>query len=133
MGVIKSYESGSLLSWNPYIFFGRYSLPWLTHWQISEAWARPISGNLIQNRIFSRKMIFRGVTQTDFLKTHPNMDEFSEIGLAYASIFYKNWIGTNKKWGISFQEIRLCHTPEKWNFGKISGWVFQDLPIRVKR
>ena len=42
-------------------------------------WNRPISGKLIQNRAFSRKMIFkefRGATKTDFWKTHPIMDEF---------------------------------------------------------
>ena len=33
----------------------------------------------------------------------------------------------------SFPEIGLCHAPENWNFGKISGWIFQDLPIRVKQ
>ena len=50
------------------------------YWKISGSWARQISGKLIQNRAFSRKMIFKefpGVTQTDFWKTHPNMDEFS--------------------------------------------------------
>ena len=41
------------------------------YWQISGALARPISGKIIQNRGFSRKMIFkefRGVTQTDILQ-----------------------------------------------------------------
>ena len=31
----------------------------------------------------------------------------------------------------SFPEIGLCHAPENWNFGKTSGWVFQDLSISV--
>ena len=56
-----------------------------SYWQIYEAWARPISGKLIQNR---------------------------------------------EKYWMSYPEIRLCHTSGNWNFGKISGWVFQDLPIR---
>ena len=38
-------------------------------------------------------------------------------------IWRKNWM--------SCPEIGLCHAPENWNFGKISGWVFQDLPIRA--
>ena len=45
-----------------------------------EAWVSSISGKLIQNRAYNRKMIFkefRAVTQTNLLKTHPNMDEFS--------------------------------------------------------
>ena len=33
---------------------------------------------------------------------------------------------------MSFPEIGLCHAPENWDFGKISGWVFQDCPIRIK-
>ena len=33
---------------------------------------------------------------------------------------------------MSFPEIRLCHNPENWNFGKNSGWVFKASPIRVK-
>jgi len=33
---------------------------------------------------------------------------------------------------MGFPEIRLCHTPKNWNFGKISRRVFWDLPIRVK-
>ena len=70
------------------------------------AWARTISGKLIQNRVNSRKINceeFRSVTQTDFWKTNPNMDEFSR------------------------NRSSSC----LWNFGKISGWVFQNLPIRV--
>jgi len=51
-----------------------------SYWRISRAGAGPISGKLIQNRAFSRKMKFnkfRSMAQTDFWKTHPNMDEFS--------------------------------------------------------
>ena len=32
---------------------------------------------------------------------------------------------------MSFPEISPAHAPENWKFGKISGWVFQNLPIRV--
>ena len=47
---------------------------------------------------------------------------FQEIGPAYTSV-----IEISKKYWMSFPENRLCHTPGNWNFGKISGWVFQDL------
>ena len=58
------------------------------YWQISGAWARPISGKLIQQSILefwgmTRVALwkthpkkfdeFRGVTQTDFWKTHPDI------------------------------------------------------------
>ena len=36
-----------------------------------------------------------------------------------------------KKYWMSFPEICLCPAPENWIFGNVSGWVFQDLPIRV--
>ena len=45
-----------------------------------------IYGKPIQNIAFYRKLIFKefwGVTQTDFWKTHPNMDE---MGLVHATI-----------------------------------------------
>ena len=77
---------------------------------------------------------FRGVTQTDILQklnrySQKLMDEFSRNRSS-------SWVMTRqfkfrKKW-MSFPDIRLCHTPENWNFGKISGWVFQDLPITVQ-
>ena len=49
---------------------------------------------------------------------------FPGIGLAHAleiEIRRKNWMG--------FPKIGLFQTLENWNFGKISGRVFQDLPI----
>ena len=76
-------------------------------------------------------------------------DRFLEnsSALAHALIFYKNWwmnfpeiglahapeIEISKKYWMSFPEIRLYHTPENWNFGKFSGWVFQDLSIKVNK
>ena len=33
---------------------------------------------------------------------------------------------------MTFPEIGISHAPENWNYRKISGWVFQDLPIRVE-
>ena len=86
--------------------------------------------------------------QTNFWKTHPIVN-FGILGhdtgrLHHASIFYKNWIGTHKKWWMIFSSS--C--PGIWDFekildefsrnrsvsrpGKISGWVFQDLPTRVE-
>ena len=56
------------------------------------------------------------------------MDEFSRNR---SNSCPRNW--NFEKYWVIFPEIRLCHTPENWNFGKFSGWVFQDLPIRVKR
>ena len=67
-----------------------------------EAWHRPISGKLIQ-------------TWMNFPNIGPAQTQEIEI---------------SKKYWTSLPEIRLCHTPVNWNFGKISGWVFQDLPIR---
>ena len=61
------------------------------------AWARPISGKLIQKGAFSRKMKlnkFRGVTLTDFWKTHPNLDEFSRNR---SSSYPGNWNFEKKK------------------------------------
>ena len=55
-------------------------------------------------------MIFQelwGVTQIDFWKTHPNMNEFTKIGPAHAPE-----IEISKKYWMSFPEIRLCHTLE---------------------
>ena len=54
------------------------------------------------------------------------MDEFSRNK---SSSCPGNW-SFKKNW-MSFPEIGLCHAPENWNFGKISGWVFQDLSIMV--
>jgi len=110
------------------------------------AWHRPLSGKLIQNREKCRKMSkiikeCRGETLIDkswktypeiFPKyqfsgaIYPNMDEFSRNRFSSCpeiEISRKNWM--------SFPEIGLWHAPENWNFGKISGWVFQNLPIRV--
>ena len=53
----------------------------------------------------------------------------SEIGLAHAPIFYKNWIGTQKKLVDEFSRNWSSSFPGNLNFWKISGWVFQDLPI----
>ena len=95
-------------------------------------WHRRIPGKLIQNRACSQKMTFkefRHVTQTDIWKnwkvTHEKlMVEFSSN--RSSSLEFR------KKYWMSFPEKGLCHNPDNWNFGKISGWVFRDLPIRVK-
>ena len=89
------------------------------------AWARPISGKLIQLSILE----FRGLTQTVSWKLRIWTGS-PEIGPAHAPIFYKNWI-IKFAW-MSFPEIGLCKVPQNWNFGRKSGWVFQDSPIRVK-
>jgi len=73
------------------------------YWKNYGAWNRPTYGKLIQIWM-----------------------NFSEIGPAPAPE-----TKISKKCWTSFPEIRLCHAPENWNFGKIFGWVFQDLPIRV--
>ena len=85
---------------------------WKTHPTVN-FW---IFGKLIQNRANSRKIIFDefwGMTQTDVWKTYPNMVGFSR---SRSSLCPGNW--TLKKYWMSIPEIRLCHTPENWNFGK---------------
>ena len=94
--------------------------------QQSEAWHRPIFGKLIQIRAFSRKIILnelRGVTQIWM--------NFPENGLAHTHS--TNTEVLMKFLWMSFPEIDLGHAPENWNFGEISGWVIQDMPIRVKQ
>ena len=97
------------------------------------------------NRQFLNFGAFYG-TQADFWKNHANMDEF--FGLAHAQIFYKNLIGTHKILMDEFSRNRSSSCLGNWNFEKntgwvfqkyhapenlkFSGWVFQDLPIRVK-
>ena len=49
---------------------------------------------------------------------------FPEIGPVHAPV-----IEISKNTGWVYQKS-VC-VPENLNFGKISGWVFQDLPIRV--
>ena len=71
-----------------------------SYWQISEECA--IYGKLIQNRAFSRKIIFsqfRGVTKTDFWNTHPNME--IEISNKMDVFFSRNWSVTPQKTEIS--------------------------------
>jgi len=84
------------------------------------AWHRPISGKLIQNRASSRKMIFtefRGVTQADFWKTHPNIDEFSRnLPGSCPDISQKL-----HRYSQNIDGVGLRHAPENSNFGKISG------------
>ena len=55
------------------------------------------------------------MTQTDFWTSFP------EIGLAHTLE-----IEISKKYWMSFTKIGVCNTPEKWNFGKNSGWVFLE-------
>ena len=73
------------------------------------AWHRPISRKLIQ--IWT---------------------SFPKISLAHAPILYRNWIGTHNKLMDKFSRNCSSSCPGNWKFGKISGWVFQDLPIRDK-
>ena len=41
--------------------------------------------------------------------------------------------GIVEKLGWVFQLYRMAHDPGNWNFGKFSGWVFQNLSIRAKK
>ena len=88
--------------------------------------ARPISGKLIQNRAFSRIMIFK-----EFRAWHRPISRklihiwasFPEIGLAHASIFYKNWrLIKNDGW-IFKESVQLIL--RKFKFRKNTGWIFQ--------
>ena len=74
--------------------------------QIFGTWARPISGKQIQWSISEFSLKFRGKGRA------------LEIQIS-------------KKYWMSFPEID--QTPENWKFGKISGRVIQDLPIRKIR
>ena len=58
--------------------------------------ARPISGKLIRNRAFGRKIIyneFRGVTQTDFWITHPNRSVSRPRKLKFRKNFWMSFPG----------------------------------------
>ena len=88
--------------------------------------ARPISGKLIQNWAFSRIMIFK-----EFRAWHRPISRklihiwasFPEIGLAHASIFYKNWrLIKNDGW-IFKESVQLIL--RKFKFRKNTGWIFQ--------
>ena len=50
----------------------------------------------------------------------------------YHFAFIGKFVGHGKNL-MSFPEVGMCQTPENWNFINISGWVFQDLSIRVNR
>ena len=87
----------------------------------SGVWARTISRKLIQNRTFSQKMNleFRGVTQTDFWKFHPNMDEFSKNRSSSCHDILEKLNKYSQKidgWTIQ-KSVQLM--PENWNFEKI--------------
>ena len=119
------------------------------YWQISGAWARPISGKLIQSSILE----FWPHDTGRFLENSSKIEHLVEkwyskkSGAWHRPIFYKNWIGTHKKLMDGFSrnapEIEISKKywmsfpnrnpsvshPGKLKFLKISGWVFQDLPI----
>ena len=78
--------------------YQRWHLRFKLYWQTSGAWARPISGKLIQSSISE----FWGMRQADFGKSHPNMDEFS------------------KNWSSPCPDIL-----QKLNSENIDAWVFQ--------
>ena len=103
------------------------------YWQISGAWARSIYGKLIQNRAFLFYSKNFGAWHRPISgKFIQIWTSFPEIRLTHAPIFSKNWIGANKKLMDEFSRNRFSSCPGNWNLGKISWWVFQDLPIRVK-
>ena len=68
------------------------------------------------------------MSQTDFWKARP----YLKSSLAHDLKLYENWIGTHEIRLDEFSRNRFSSWPENWNFGKIFGWVFQDLLIRVK-
>ena len=60
---------------------------------------------------------FRGVTQADFWKTHPNIDEFSRnLPGSCPDISQKL-----HRYSQNIDGVGLRHAPENSNFGKISG------------
>ena len=84
-------------------------------WLISEVWARPSYGKLIQNRAFSRKIIFK---------------EFGGVILPHRPIFYQNWIGSHKKLMDKFSRNRSILCPWKLKFREIF-WL--SFPALVNR
>ena len=56
-------------------------------------------------------------------------------GAWHRPIFYKNWNGAILKFGKNTGRVfqkSVCVTHQKTKISLISGWVFQDLQIRVK-
>jgi len=81
------------------------------------AWARSISGKLIQQSVLE----FWGMTRTDFWKTHPTMDKFSKNRSSSCPEFEQNWIGTHTKLMDEFSRKMSGSCPGNWNSEKTLG------------
>ena len=118
---------------------------WITNpiviWRILGRHTSRFTGKLIQKKAFSRKEYFTnfvGSHRPFYWKTHP--DQMLHIIYGFS---HKNRMD-------EFSIKTICVTPQNWNFEKkldefssktacengnsrkFSGWVFHDLPIRVK-